>query len=70
MNRILQRALQDSIIDSDWDFVAANLLEWPLGERIVYAVCKGILEVAEENGETVEDTVEEIIEEHEEDFKI
>ena len=66
MNRILQRALQDLIIDNDWYFVAANLLEWPLGEKIVYAVCKGILEIAEENGETVEDTVEEIIEEHEE----
>lgn len=66
MNRILQRALQDSIIDSDWDFVAANLLEWPLGERIVYAVCKWILQIAKENGETVGDTVKKIIEEHEE----
>lgn len=67
MNRILQRVLQDSIIDNDWDFVAANILEWPLGEKLVYAVCKWLEEIAKENEETVVDTVRKIIEEHEED---
>lgn len=65
MDELLKRVMQYSIVDKDGELVAANILESELWEMIVYAVCKWIVEIAEENWESVSDTVEEIIEEQE-----
>lgn len=67
MNKILDDVVQRLIVDDTWDLAWSYLLEWPLGEKLVYAVCKWLEEIAKENGETVDDTVRKIIEEHEED---
>ena len=65
MNELLKRVMQYSIVDNDGELIAANILESELWETIVYAVCKWIIEIAEENWESITDTIEEIIEEHE-----
>jgi hypothetical protein len=67
MNKILDDVVQRLIVDDTWDLAWSYLLEWPLGEKLVYAVCKWLEEIAKENGETVGETVRKIIEEHEED---
>jgi hypothetical protein len=67
MNKILDDVVQRLIVDDTWDLAWSYLLEGPLGEKLVYAVCKWLEEIAKENGETVGDTVRKIIEEHEED---
>lgn len=66
MNKILDDVVQRLIVDDTWDLAGSYLLEWPLGEKLVYAVCKWLEEIAKENGETVWETVRKIIEEHEE----
>ena len=53
------------IIDDSWDILASNLLESDLWERIVYWVAKWIKQIAEERWESIEQVVEDIIEEQE-----
>ena len=45
---------------------ASNILESPLWETIVYGVCKWIKVIAEEEWKSIEEVVEDIIEEKEE----
>lgn len=53
------------IIDDSWDILASNLLESDLWERLVYWVAKWIKQIAEERWESIEQVVEDIIEEQE-----
>ena len=53
------------IIDDSWDILASNLLESDLWERLVYWVAKWIKQIAEERGESIEQVIEDIIEEQE-----
>ena len=57
--------MTDLIIDDSWDILASNLLESDLWERIVYWVAKWIKQIAEERQESIEQVVEDIIEEQE-----
>ena len=53
------------IIDDSWDMLASNLLESDLWERLVYWVAKWIKQIAEDRWESVEQVIEDIIEEQE-----
>ena len=53
------------IIDDEWDILASNLLESNLWERLVYWVAKWIKQIAEDRWESIEQVVEDIIEEQE-----
>lgn len=65
MNELWKKVLQCSIVDNDGELVASNILESTLWELIVYAVCKWIIEIAEEKNESIEQVIEDIIEEQE-----
>ena len=65
MNKILENVMSMLIVDDE--LTASYLLDSPLGEELVYGVCKWLEEIAKENGETVWETVRKIIEEYEED---
>lgn len=53
------------IIDDSWDILASNLLDSDLWERLVYWVAKWIKQIAEERWESIEQVIEDIIEEQE-----
>jgi hypothetical protein len=53
------------IIDDEWDILASNLLESDLWERLVYWVAKWIKQIAEDRWESIEQVIEDIIEEQE-----
>lgn len=53
------------IIDDEWDILASNLLDSDLWERLVYWVAKWIKQIAEERWESIEQVIEDIIEEQE-----
>jgi len=53
------------IIDDSWDILASNLLESDLWERLVYWVAKWIKHIAEDRWESIEQVIEDIIEEQE-----
>lgn len=53
------------IIDDSWDILASNLLESELWERLVYWVAKWIKQIAEDRWESIEQVIEDIIEEQE-----
>lgn len=53
------------IIDDEWDILASNLLDSDLWERLVYWVAKWIKQIAEERWESLEQVIEDIIEEQE-----
>jgi hypothetical protein len=53
------------IIDDSWDILASNLLESDLWERLVYWVAKWIKQIAEDRWESIEQVIEDIIEEQE-----
>jgi hypothetical protein len=53
------------IIDNSWNILASNLLESNLWERLVYWVAKWIKQIAEERWESIEQVIEDIIEEQE-----
>lgn len=53
------------IIDDEWDILASNLLDSDLWERLVYWVAKWIKQIAEDRWESIEQVVEDIIEEQE-----
>lgn len=57
--------MTDLIIDDSWDILASNLLESELWERIVYWVAKWIKQIAEDRWESIEQVIEDIIEEQE-----
>lgn len=57
--------MTDLIIDDSWDILASNLLESELWERLVYWVAKWIKQIAEDRWESVEQVIEDIIEEQE-----
>lgn len=65
MNELRKKVLQCSIVDNDGELVASNILESTLWELIVYAVCKWIIEIAEDRWESIEQVIEDIIEEQE-----
>ena len=51
------------------EIIAANLLDSPIGETIVRGVCKGIEALAEEEKKTMQQVIEEILEEDENHLK-
>lgn len=53
------------IIDDSWDILASNLLESDLWERLVYWVAKWIKQIAEDRWESIEQVIEDIIDEQE-----
>ena len=53
------------IIDDSWDILASNLLDSDLWERLVYWVAKWIKQIAEDRWESIEQVIEDIIEEQE-----
>lgn len=57
--------MTDLIIDDSWDILASNLLESELWERLVYWVAKWIKQIAEDRWESIEQVIEDIIEEQE-----
>lgn len=53
------------IIDDSWDILASNLLDSDLWERLVYWVAKWIKQIAEDRWESIEQVIEDIIDEQE-----
>ena len=57
--------MTDLIIDDSWDILASNLLDSDLWERLVYWVAKWIKQIAEDRWESIEQVIEDIIDEQE-----
>jgi len=62
---LLNYIIVDNVYEDDGDIVASNLLESEMWERIVYGVAKWIKQLAEENNESIEQVIDDIIEEQE-----
>lgn len=67
MDNIFENILPMIIIDNTWDLTGSYLLEGPLGEKLVYAVCKWIVDVSIKGWKKIGETVIDIIEEFEGD---
>lgn len=62
---LLNYIIVDNVDGDDGDIVASNLLESELWERLVYWVAKWIKQLAEENNESIEQIIDDIIDEQE-----
>lgn len=68
MEKLLTKVIESWIIygENNKEIFASNILESSLWEAIVYGVCKWIKVIAEKEWKSIEEVVEDIIEEKEE----
>lgn len=65
MEKLLTKIIESWIIFWEWaeEIVVSNILESEIGETIVEWVCKWLLVIAEEEWKTLQEVVEEILDE-------
>lgn len=64
MEKLLTKIIESWLIFWEWaeEIVVSNILESEIGETIVEWVCKWLLVIAEEEWKTLQEVVEEILE--------
>lgn len=64
MEKLLTKIIESWIIFWEWaeEIVASNILESEIGETIVEWVCKWLLVISEEEWKTLQEVVDEILE--------